>query len=372
MRNGEDAAGDELTPQGDQQPQIGADLEGWVLRYVSGECTAEQAAELQRRLASNPGLARQVEALQEVWDATGRTPRPRKVDRAWRSLRSKLHDEAVARPFAPPESSRFVADFTRFQSRSRVGLIAAAAAVVVAIAGRLFLRPNHSGADESVTAPAPEREYSALAGERAELRLPDGTRVMLGAASRLRVPAGYGRSSRDVGLDGQAYFDVVHDSLRPFRVRTAQGVVEDLGTEFVVTTYPESGGTRVVVVSGVVGLATTASERRPLLLQRGDLGRLDSAGVAHVKHDVDVEAELDWTRGQLTFRRTPLRQVLLRLERWYGVRIHLAAITLGGIPVSATFGGEGPAQALEFVAAAVGARVSRPSSDDAAYTLHLR
>lgn len=96
-------------------------------------------------------------------------------------------------------------------------------------------------------------------GQRATVELPDGSRAILAAESRLRYPASAEHwrdadRARDLYLEGQAYFEVQHDSTRAFRVHTATGVVEDLGTEFVVAAYPETHGTLVAVVAGVVAL----------------------------------------------------------------------------------------------------------------------
>ncbi len=348
------------------------DIPPEVVRYVAGECSAAEAADLERRMVIDARLAEQVEMARQVWAAAAEPRKQRDVSRAWEAVRAQLDDRAADRPVDRPAAKRFGAAFGQYRGGGR---IAAAAAVLLAIAlpaaaiWRLGQLPN------APTAPRipPAREYATLTGERAELRLPDGTRVVLGAASRLTVPGNFnGGGARDVRLDGQAHFDVVHDEKRPFRVRTALGVAEDIGTAFVVTTYPEAGGMRVAVASGIVALATGAKPGK-LVLRQGDLGRLDSAGVGQVQHGVDVDAELAWTRGELVFRRTPLRQVLPQLERWYGIRVRLASRALGEVPVSASFADQPPAEALAFIAAAVGGRLVRESSSgDSAFTLYSR
>jgi transmembrane sensor len=165
-------------------------------------------------------------------------------------------------------------------------------------------------------------------------------------------------------------------------VHTGVGGAEDIGTEFVVTAYPEANGMQVAVASGMVQLGAvklrpsttvSASPREPLLLTRGDLGRLDSVGVLKVEHGVDVDAQLAWTRGELVFRRTPLRLVIPQLERWYGVDIRLADSRLNEVPVSASFADEGATQAVTFVAAAINARLVREVFHrDSIFTLFAR
>src|SRR5438445_481893 len=95
---------------------------------------------------------------------------------------------------------------------------------------------------------------------------------MLGPASRLRLPANGGLrvgSTRDVYLEGDAYLEVKHDAARPFPVHTAAGVVEHIGTEFLVSAYPDAPGMRVVLARGMVALyrpPTAGADRPPLLV----------------------------------------------------------------------------------------------------------
>ena len=77
---------------------------------------------------------------------------------------------------------------------------------------------------------------------------------MLNAESRLRYPADFGATARDVELVGEGYFEVVHDSTRPFRVHAGGSVTEDLGTHFVVRAYPELRHVDVAVTEGLVSL----------------------------------------------------------------------------------------------------------------------
>ncbi len=149
--------------------------------------------------------------------------------------------------------------------------------------------------------------------------------------------------TRDVHLQGEAFFEVTHDSTRPFRVHTSNSIAEDLGTEFVVTAYPEARTTQVVVASGLVALrnggAAGRVAGRPILLtlERGDLGRLDAAGAATLTRNVDVAAYLGLTTGTLAFNAVPMREAIERLEHWYDVEIRLADTSLAGRRFTASF-----------------------------------
>jgi transmembrane sensor len=373
-----------------------------IARYVAGECSAEEAAALEQRLATDPALAEDVQALQEVW-AAAEVPRKRRdLDEAWQRLGLRLGDSLVSSPalrvVAGGKRSGgplavAVASTLRRAQLPPVGRVAAIAAAIIAIAAPATLVWTIAHREASPThspTVAQFHEYSTRNGQRAEIRLADGTRVILGVASRLRVPSDFGARVRAVTLDGQGYFDVVHDTTRPFFVRTALGTARDVGTAFVVTTYPEAGGMRVAVESGAVALAPTtragaervagartktvdASHARApdIVLRRGELGQLDSAGVVRVERGIDIAAAVAWTRGELVFRRTPLREVLPQLERWYGIQVRLATPSLGEVPISASFADEPPAQTLAFIAASANARLERDATrGDSSYTIY--
>ena len=78
------------------------------------------------------------------------------------------------------------------------------------------------------------------AGQRAELLLPDSTRVWLNARSKLIYPVSFGKGTRQVELNGEAYFDVIHNEKQPFVVKTSLMDIQVLGTEFNVTAYSGS------------------------------------------------------------------------------------------------------------------------------------
>src|SRR5256885_308007 len=177
-------------------------------------------------------------------------------------------------------------------SRARWGAIAAAAALV--LAGTAVWRLRAPAAVPS--------EYATARGQRVELSFSDGSRVLLGVDSRLRVPGDYGVRERVVELEGQAYFVVRHDARRPFRVRTRRGTTEDLGTAFDVRAYREESYLQVVVAAGRVALRGArgdATDSVALTLKPRDRAVIDARGNATTTAGVSLKQYLAWTRGAL-------------------------------------------------------------------------
>jgi transmembrane sensor len=201
-------------------------------------------------------------------------------------------------------------------------------------------------------APQAVREFATAAGGRSTVTLRDGTRLVLGPATRVRVPADFGRGARMVELDGEAYFAVVHNAAQPFAVRTVRAEVRDVGTTFSVRAYADDADGRVAVTEGEVRVGTIS-------LARGDLALIDIGGRVAVRHGVDLTPYIAWTQGRLAFDGTPLRDVARELDRVFDVHITIADSGLAGDQVSGTFDNESVDQVLDDITDVIGGGYER-------------
>jgi transmembrane sensor len=203
-------------------------------------------------------------------------------------------------------------------------------------------------------------EVTTLRGQRATLRLPDGTRVALGMASRLRYARAFGDSARDVYLDGDGYFEVAHDSLHPFAVHTSTSIVRDVGTKFGVRAYDASPSTEVIVTEGVVSFATPVTGDR-LVLRANDFLRLERDGRSTtLVHGVATADYLAWTEGRLVFQDAPLHEVIAELSRWYDRDLlQLADTSIGSRRLTASFTNESLPIVIDRIALSLDLREER-------------
>jgi transmembrane sensor len=331
-----------------------------LARYIAGECSREEAEELRRWIAEDPARGELLASLEQVWEATGRQPAGVDVDGAWKELVAARESRRV-KPLrrgsddSAAEAPRFVIRHSR--SLLQVAIAASVILVAGAAIGYVTLINRHSTA---APAPVPMRLYATARGERADFHLIDGTHVILGVDSRMQVPADYGTRERTIHLEGEAYFEVQHDPSRPFLVRTANAVTEDLGTRFAMTAYPADTIAHVVVAEGKVALRPAGSPAGSgTALSPGDLGKLDASGIATVTSGVDVDRYLGWTKGRLVFDDTPLREVLPQLSHWYDVDFELADGALASRRLTATVAGEALPQTLELLASSLDLRYER-------------
>jgi transmembrane sensor len=172
-------------------------------------------------------------------------------------------------------------------------------------------------------------------GEQRTIDLADGSQVVLGAASTLRLAPGFGSTSREVFLEGQAFLRVRHDSTMPFVVNAGGTRAIDLGTAFEVRAYPDED-VRVAVTEGVVEVRRDSGMLDSAVLQPGDIAEVPLTGATVVKRQQNVERLLGWTRGELVFEDAPLSSVARELERWFDVEVRIDDEALGALRWSGT------------------------------------
>jgi ferric-dicitrate binding protein FerR (iron transport regulator) len=259
-------------------------------------------------------------------------------DAAWTRLRSRLETEPAIRPAQPVRRSR------RWIAIAAGVVITVGAAAYAALVSRSVATPE-TFAHEVVT---PN-------GARQTLTLDDGSRVTLNAGSRLRWRADFGGRSRDVFLDGEAYFAVTHDASRPFRVHARGAVAHDLGTRFTVRAYRELPHIEVVVAEGSVSIRRDAAAADSAILVTGQLGRLGDTGSPTVESNVSLERWTAWTNGSLVLDGLTLAEAVPQLERWYDATIVLSDPALASRRVTARFHDETLSQMLDALTLALGA-----------------
>jgi transmembrane sensor len=339
-------------------------------RYLDETASPIERAAVEAWIGADAERRAAIAELRRAWSAEARVLAGRyDVSAAWARVARQLGAavvDVVPAP-APRRVERSIPLRQLGPAGARVGVWAAAIVVALAVSGGgawLAFR----GHTPPPAAPAPAmREYAAARGQRAIIRLLDGSEVMLNVDSRLRIPATFGTTRRDVYLDGEAYFTVLHDTTRPFAVHTAHGVARDVGTKFGVRAYADDPVERVMVAEGAVAVTAvspvtdTAVAPMPratpdVPIHAGQLATLAPSGDVTLVRRANVARELAWTRGRLEFRDVSLGEVARRLGRWYDLDVHITDPQLARRPVTGSYGDEPIVHVLTVITAAVGAR----------------
>jgi transmembrane sensor len=253
----------------------------------------------------------------------------------WRRLRDRIAAEAAAEP----SDERHRRSWT---GRQGLRWLATAAALVAAVGGIWYSRALRA---------LEYRTASTTRGQRASLRLDDGTQVILGPASTLRYAVT--PRARRVELNGLAQFRVVHDASRPFVVHAGRAEATDVGTEFTVRAFPDEQAVVLAVTEGAIALR--ASDRQ-LSLIAGQVGRVDSSGVQRVESAPSDYAQ--WIDGRLAFQNATLSDVARELSRWFDADVRADA-RVAQRRVSATYASPTLGGVLSAITRATGSRAER-------------
>ena len=187
--------------------------------------------------------------------------------------------------------------------------------------------------------------FQTAVGEQAQVALPDGSSFALNTNSRIRVQ--YNPSTRVIHLDqGEAFFEVAHDTKRPFWVRAGGSWVRAVGTAFNV--YIRPSGVEVTVSEGTVKVVSNGSSEPPRTdtpvaatvasVTAGE--QVDVQGDSEVIHQLDssrLNRLLAWRKSALYFQDQPLEEVVEEMMRYTNLKIEIDDAALRQVPVGGTF-----------------------------------
>ncbi|EJL33402.1 FecR family protein [Novosphingobium sp. AP12] len=225
---------------------------------------------------------------------------------------------------------------------------AIAAAVLGIVGTTAFL--TSEGGDKSVT-PSPQiaqearpdpRAFGALdyvtkVGEQRTVTLEDGSKLTLDTASAIDVA--YVGQSRLVRLvRGQVYFDVTHDTERPFRVAAGERIVTVLGTRFNVRLAP--GQTSIYLEKGSIGVSPGSDPAHPMSetfrLVPGQM-LIAQAGKADQVSTVQGQSGIEWRQGFVQFDGQTLGQAIVEVNRYTTRQMVLRDPNVAALRVSGAF-----------------------------------
>lgn len=151
--------------------------------------------------------------------------------------------------------------------------------------------------------------------------LSDGSFVRLNTSSSIRLASDFGKQSRDIFLEGEAYFEVAKDASKPFRVHAGQSVTTAIGTAFTVKAI-NNEPVKVLLVEGKVAVKSTDKNSRVVELTQGQQIQIHNQTLLTVENINDVTLATRWKDGYvLTFRNNNFSDVIKVLSDNYNTPI---------------------------------------------------
>ena len=199
-----------------------------IISKLRGSLTVEDAISFENWL--NEEDNRQLfQQLQTVWENVQNKVATYEPDLEyyWKELSARINQEDSQ--LTSPQLEVKSIPLKRFYR------IVAAASILLAItfSGAYYLGRNN------ISNQSAQQTYSSLTG-KSKVILPDGTEVWLHSNTTLSYNANFSSNTREVNMNGEAYFSVTHDANKPFIVHSNSSSVTVHGTKFNVNSYESS------------------------------------------------------------------------------------------------------------------------------------
>jgi transmembrane sensor len=323
-----------------------------VTLKLSGEATPEEMQELEQLMQHSSEGCFKLDVISGIWNETGRPAEP--------ALPFKNHLQRLKNAEASSETnaqkSQQPPSIERQPQRRIISYLAIAASVLALVFCGYYLfqqnQPVKSHAKKGSNIVATQK------GSRTTVQLPDGTKVWLNADSKLYYDESFEGDSREVELEGEAFFDVKKDSCRPFLIHTNAVDIKVLGTRFNVKSYRDEDETETALVTGSLEVRLKKNPEKKIVLQpneklvvKHNLNLDTSSGkpgddtmlfVKPMRQDAvyKTSPETLWMQDKLVFDGETLEDVCKTLERWYNVKIEIRDESLKSQIYTAIFDGE--------------------------------
>lgn len=158
-------------------------------------------------------------------------------------------------------------------------------------------------------------------GQRVKVILPDSSIVWLNAKSRFTFPSSFNGTKREVRLDGEGFFDVSHNSSKPFIVITSNHRINVLGTVFNVNAYSNSKLFETTLLSGTVKVEQKDGSSLVAVLKPDEKFTYNKSKVASSVVKVNSKDYSTWKDGLYQFNHIPFSEMINELQHYKDIKI---------------------------------------------------
>jgi len=319
-------------------------------RKLTGEIQSPELEELGSILQQNPELQFFYNQLlahaSEVSDVD--------IETAWLAHRSKMRNATQE----PGKSEEAVTGPGRLYSVKRTlawALVAASAILIVGVTWQFFKKNKGAGNRQTIVATDSHK------GSRSTMTLPDGSIVRLNAKSKVSYGEGFGKTTREVFLTGEAYFEVTHNAAIPFIVHTGEADIKVLGTKFNVRNYSNEHRMEAALLTGSIELTLHAGRQHKIRLKPSDKIIVQQNAAAtpaaadkkieltSIKVQDSVIVETSWLNDKMAFVDKPFAEIALDLERQFDVHIEFKNNNVSGYKYTGVYDEDNAEEILKIL-----------------------
>jgi ferric-dicitrate binding protein FerR (iron transport regulator) len=161
-------------------------------------------------------------------------------------------------------------------------------------------------------------------GERAQTILPDGSKVWIGACSRVAYyPPSFFTKERRVFLTGEAYFEVAKNEQQPFIVNSNNKLhVTVIGTKFNIRSNEDDRYITATLLEGALRITAPEWNGKEIIMNSQEQLRFNQETSQSTWYACPTADEcIGWVYGKLHFEQAPLNEIVTCLERYYNIDI---------------------------------------------------
>lgn len=217
--------------------------------------------------------------------------------------------------------------FQRTQPHSfRFVSVAATIAIIVSSIFAFYYYEYYGPNEDTRPSPISYIQKENLPGRKSTIFLNDGTIVNLNSASSIRYPEVFSDSSREVYLEGEAYFEVAKDADKPFTVITKNIRTLAVGTAFNIKSFSDSKEIEISLTEGKVHISDDRSSVKDshfdLLPGQQIVYSMENERFLNIEK-FDANETLGWKDGILYFKKANFSMIKNDIERWFGVKLQV-------------------------------------------------
>lgn len=268
------------------------------------------------KVLANLGSSHDAKVVAEWFGAgEGQLYLSEKMDKDFAQIKEGHQEVAIDHSIPTNEMYHIIMQHIRKKRRKRLAFRAAAVLLPFILITGLFFQLNSK---VDLFGASDYEEVYVPKGERIQFVFQDGTRAYINSDSKIRYPKQFGLSTRNIYIEGEAYFIVTPNEKRPFVIELEKGSIRVLGTSFNVEAYPQNKDVYVSLDEGKVNLIPWTMKNH--YLNPGEKIRYnkESGECTLIKNENIASASL-WKNDIISFKNAPLEEVIQRLNRWYDV-----------------------------------------------------
>ena len=275
------------------------DYDSLIMRYLSGEADIDEKNELFSAISSDETIRHDFFKLKRLYNLTA-------------ELQAHDYDSSSAyKDFLQKTTGETKIVALKTNTLKYSLQIAASVAVLL---GAWFL---YTRLDKK-----PHNIEFAAQNEMVEKSLSDNSIISINKHSKIAYDESFGKETRLVQLEGEAFFEVTHDKQHPFIVKTADIIVTDLGTKFNINSNLDNSKIIVTVESGIVKVEDIAKKQEVIVKQgeKAEFNKKDKTLRKTINESYNYSA---WKTKTLIFKDARLIDVVSELEHYYNTKIEL-------------------------------------------------